>query len=128
MPARYSAIVLDEASHKKLVDWAIEKFPTIKREKYEVIAHHMTITMGELPSYLQSDKGTVQSIEVSGYGNTDKVFAVRVSGYYTKNKVPHITLAVNRAKGGKPVQSNEIKNWQPLDKPFNLKGVVTEVE
>jgi hypothetical protein len=125
---KYSAVVLDEDSRTKLLTWAHDKFPTIKRDGWEVIAHHMTITMGELPNYLKKDIGETQTLEVNGYGSSTKVFAVRVSGYYTKNKTPHITIAVNRKVGAKPVMSNELGNWQPVMKPFTVKGVVTEIK
>lgn len=123
----YSAVVLNQESHDKLVKWLHDSFPVVKRESWEVIAHHMTISMGELPNYLQSDLKTEQSIEVTGYGSSDKVVAVRVAGYYTSNKVPHVTLAVNRRAGGKPVMSNDIKNWQPILKPFKLTGTVEQI-
>lgn len=124
----YSAVVLDEKSHAKLVKWATEKFPIIKSNGWEVIAHHMTIKMGELPSYLQDDLNTTQSLEVTGYAFDNKVIAVRVSGYFTTNKNPHITIAVNRGNGGKPVMSNNLTNWQPLGgSSIPLKGQVKEI-
>lgn len=124
----YSAVVLDEPSHEKLVKWLAEKFPIVKREKWEVLAHHMTIAMGELPSYVKDDIDTNQTLDVTGYASDDKVIAVRVAGYFTKNKVPHVTVAVNRTKGGKPVMSNELTNWQPMVKPLKIKGVVKEIK
>lgn len=123
----YSAVVLDEKSHEKLVQWAHEKFTTLKADKWEILAHHMTIKMGEIPSYLEADRNTTQTLEVNGFAHNDKVIAVRVVGYFTTNKVAHITLAVNRGKGGKPVMSNELTNWQPLVKPFKVKGTVKEL-
>lgn len=124
----YSAVLLDEKSHEKLVKWAQEKFKTLKADKWEIIAHHMTIKMGELPSYLVDDKGTRQKLEANAFAYDDKVIAVRVSGYFTTNKTPHITVAVNRGRGGKPVQSNNLTNWQPLEKPIVLSGVVSELQ
>lgn len=123
----YSAVILDEKSHDKLVKWATEKFPIIKAERWEVVAHHMTIKMGELPSYLKDDIDSTQVLEATGYAYNDKVIAVRVSGYFTSNDIPHVTIAVNRANGGKPVMSNKLTNWQPLVKPISLRGTVTEV-
>ena len=123
----YSAVVLDEKSHDKLANWATEKFWIIKSEGWEVVAHHMTIKMGELPSYPKDDLDSTQALEVTGYAYNDKVIAVRVSGYFTTNEVPHVTIAVNRSKGGKPVMSNKLTNWQPLVKPISLRGTVKEV-
>lgn len=123
----YSAVVLDEKSHDKLVKWAVEKFAIIKAEQWEIVAHHMTIKMGEIPSYLKDDLNTTQSLEVTGFAYNDKVIAVRVSGYFTTNEIPHVTIAVNRAKGGKPVMSNKLTSWQPLTKPMSIRGTVKEV-
>jgi hypothetical protein len=124
----WTAIILDKPSHDKLIKWLEEKFPIVKREGWEIIAHHMTICMGKLPVYLGPDLRTEQTLEITGYGSSDMAIAVRVAGYYTTNKVPHITLAVNRKDGGKPVMSNDIKNWQSIDTVLKLKGVVTEVK
>lgn len=126
----YSAIVLDEASHKILKEWAGEKFKTLKADRWEILCHHMTIKMGELPSYLEQDLKSTQTLEVNAYGFDDKVIAVRVSGYFTTNDTPHVTVAVNRANGGKPVMSNKLTKWQPLadDSKFKIKGTVQIVQ
>ena len=58
----------------------------------------------------------------------DKVFAVGVDGYPTNNKKAHITLAVNRQGGGKPMMSNNLENWRPIGFPLVLKGIVTQVK
>ena len=123
----YSAVVLDDKSHDKLVKWAKEKFSIITYEKWEIIAHHMTIKLGELPSYLEDDKGSTQTLEVTAFASDSKVIAVRVNGYFTTNKIPHVTIAVNRSKGGKPVMSNNLTNWQPIIKPFSVRGTVAVV-
>lgn len=124
----YSAIVLDEASHKKLKEWAGEKFKTLKADGWDLLCHHMTIKMGELPSYLEQDLKSTQTLTVEAYGFDDKVIAVRVSGYFTTNDTPHVTVAVNRANGGKPVMSNKLTKWQPLVSPFKIKGTVQIVQ
>lgn len=123
----YSAVVLDTPSHEKLVEWLNKKFPVVKRDGWEVLAHHMTIQMDELPTYLKDDLDTTHTLEVTGYASDAAVIAVRVTGYFTKNKIPHITLAVNRKNGGKPVMSNNLTNWQPILKPITLKGTVKEI-
>ena len=125
---RYSAVVLDEKSHAKLIDWAYDKFPIIKADRWELVCHHMTIKMGELPSYLEHDLNSTRTLEVCGYGMDDKVIAARVTGYFTTNDVPHITIAVNRENGGKPVMSNKLTKWQAIVKPFNVKGTVKIVQ
>jgi hypothetical protein len=46
--------------------------------------------------------------------------AVRVEGFPSKNKIPHVTLAVN-PEGGKPFMSTRLKNGKIL---FHLKSQV----
>ena len=43
-----------------------------------------------------------------------------------ESEIPHITIAVNVAGGGKPAMSNNITDWQPMN-PVSLKGTVSEV-
>jgi hypothetical protein len=54
--------------------------------------------------------------------------AVGVSGFNSNNPKPHITIAVNRQGGGKPMMSNKLTNWTKLRIPLSLSGKVTEVE
>lgn len=122
----YTALVLDEKSHNKLV----QSFAHLIPADWEVIAHHMTINMGPIrkgpadPSLLdQEAELTVESIAADGL-----VMAVGVSSKVpSKNAIKHITLAVNREAGGKPFYSNKLKDWQPLDEPFELTGTILEV-
>jgi hypothetical protein len=48
----------------------------------------------------------------------DKVVALRVATederFKTKNDVPHVTLAVNREGGAKPMMSNDITEWEAI--------------
>jgi len=53
--------------------------------------------------------------------------AVRVIGFESKNKIPHVTVAVNIVGGGKPVMSNDIKDWRALETPIKLVGEVKEL-
>jgi len=75
----------------------------------------------------QEELGKKVVLTVTAIGSTDKVIAVKVEGYESTNKVPHITVAVNLIDGGKPVMSNDITNWMPI-KQFMLSGIVTEVK
>jgi hypothetical protein len=124
----YSAVVLDKVSQRKLLDFLLTYYPHIYAESdWEKLAHHMTITMGELPPELKSDIDKRVGLRTTYLGSSNNVLAVKVSGYPSKNKHPHITLAVNRKLGGKPVMSNNINNWQKLRIALNLKGIVTEI-
>jgi hypothetical protein len=117
---KYSAVVLDDDSRDKLL--SNFKIPA----DWETIAHHMTIKMGGL-----TDKALIGkefNLQVTHIAHNDMVMAVMVdTDAPSMNVIKHITLAVNRVAGGKPVMSNRLSNWEPVDMPFVIKGVVTEV-
>jgi tRNA nucleotidyltransferase/poly(A) polymerase len=121
---KYSAVVLDNRSKQRL----IERFRNEIPEGWEIIAHHMTINMGGLDSKFAKFNG-MDNIEltVNDIAKDDKVIAVGVSGFDSKNAKPHITLAVNRQGGGKPMMSNNLTNWTKLRVPLVITGKVTEV-
>lgn len=105
----YSAIVLTDESHNKLVAKLSGRIP----EGWEIIAHHVTIKMGELPPDLKPSIGLPTTLKVIDFHMNDKVAACQVvvpseMMPYMANKYPHITIAVNRAGGGKPVMSNDL--------------------
>ena len=116
----YSCVLLDNQSKSTLLSMVGDRIP----EGWKVFAHHMTINMGELKD--KTDLGKEVTLTVEALGLSDMAMAVRVSGYETKNEIPHITVAVN-PEGGKPVMSNQISKWQPI-KTFMIKGVVTEIK
>jgi predicted kinase len=116
----YSAVVLDKASRTFLLDFVDDYIP----EGWKVIAHHMTINLGELKD--KSDIGQEVTLTVTEVGLSDMAMAVKVNGYPSKNEMPHITIAVN-PDGGKPAMSNQITKWRPV-KTFMLNGVVTEIK
>jgi hypothetical protein len=120
----YSAVVLDEKSRIKL----IEKFKSIIPEDYEILAHHMTINLGEIDPEYQKYLGLMVRLNVNDIAMNDKVIAVGVSGFYSKKPKPHITLAVNRKAGGKSMMSNNLTDWKKISRPLSLTGKVTEVE
>lgn len=128
----YSAVVLDEKSHSRLLAVFHPFIPT----GWEGIAHHMTIGFGK-PTPNKADLGKEVKLLVTHLGVSDMAVAVRVEGYPSLNKIPHITLAVN-PNGGKPVMSNDIQEWTPIadvmdmlrglyDKMF-VTGVVTDIK
>jgi len=105
----YSGVMLDGQSKTSLIQQFASKLP----EGWKTFAHHMTTTFGK-PLENREDIG--QEIELTAYelGVSDMAIAVKVEGYPTTNKTPHITIAVNVAEGGKPVMSNDITDWGRL--------------
>ena len=119
----YSAVVLDEQSRSKLLEHFSSNIP----EGWENVAHHMTINMGEISPEYERYLGMTVTLRVTNIGFSDMAIAVGVEGFSTTNKIPHITVAVNRKEGGKPFMSNKITNWQPVQFSLDLKGKVEEV-
>jgi hypothetical protein len=122
----YSAVVLDDKSREKLLAKVKQLIPN----NYEVIAHHMTIKLGELYPDQKKLIGLRVRLTVDAFGKGDKVLAVKchADGIKSDNETPHITIAVDRANGGKPVMSNQITKWYPINRPLLLTGVVTEIK
>jgi hypothetical protein len=119
----YSAVVLDNNSRQRLIN----RFKSIIPEDWKIIADHMTINMGEIDPEYQKYLGLPVRLSVDDIAMDDKVIAVGVSGFKTNNPKAHITLAVNRAEGGKPMMSNKLTNWERIRRPLSLTGKVTEV-
>lgn len=131
----YSSVLLDEKSQLALSAWADKnvkvngiRLPILVRDSgWKMICHHMTIKFGGTPDYVQKYIGTDQKLEVTHLGISDKVVAVRVIGFHSENKIPHVTVAVNAKNGGKPVDSNKITEWVPVEKGPKLSGTVKEL-
>lgn len=123
----YSAIVIDNKSRNRLV----KVFWNIIPSNFEIIAHHMTIKMGALEDGSREKQDMIDEkeihINVTDYAMDDKVIAVGVKGYPSTNEKPHITIAVNRAKGGKPYMSNKLTNWRKMGFSFDLTGKIQEI-
>ena len=119
----YSAVVIDKESKDKLMNARASKLP----EGWKVFAHHMTIVFGKGLED-KSEIGKTVTLTATELGLSDKAMAVKVEGYHTNNKIPHVTVAVNTAEGGKPFNSNQIKDWHSLDETLELHGVVTEIK
>lgn len=125
----YSAIVLTQESHDKLV--RIFSDDIFIPHDWEIFAHHMTFAFKKpLPDELKELEGEETTLYATHFGKSDMACAVKVEGDYTsysENEIPHITLAVNKKEGGSPVMSKDIDNWSELDPSIELKGVIKEV-
>ena len=117
----YAAVVLDDNSKNKLLN-SLE-IP----EGWKVFAHHMTIVFGKGLDD-KNEVGKTVTLTATKVGYSDLAMAVRVVGYPSTNDIPHITVAVNVAEGGKPFYSNQITNWKSLDNPIHLSGIIEELK
>jgi len=116
----YSAVVLDYESSELLLN----KFNGEIPDGWKKYAHHMTIALGKAVED-ENLLGSIQTLIVTQIGKSDMVIAVRVEGFPSKNKIPHITLAVN-PEGGKPFMSNKIEEWEDIE-PFEITGEVRNI-
>lgn len=118
----YSAIVLDDISAKNL----IQKMNPFIPKDWKIIAHHMTIGMGELKNKKEVDKQV--KLEATGWAKDQNAIAVLVSGYDRQDGLTaHVTVAINEEGGAKPKDSNKLSGWQPLSTPITLNGTIKEV-
>lgn len=117
---RWSAVVLDAQSKNTLVN----SFKNMIPDGWEVIAHHMTINFKNIVN--TAEVGKRATLKVTHIGKNNTALAVKVSGYTgtTNNSFPHITIAIDRANGGKPKDSNTITNWQPVTQDMYLLGTI----
>lgn len=116
----YNAVVLTEESQQLLRS----KFEGVHRKKF---GHHITTEFR--PPSRPNDEGKEVTIKVIGYAkdeNGEAVVAIP-SGVSYKSRIPHITISC--AEGVVPKYSNELLEggFQPLDKPFTLKGTITAI-
>jgi len=118
----YSAVVLDKKSRQKLIDMGT------MQNGWEPVAHHMTINMGPLSD--PSLKGRKVKLEVVEAAENDFVVAAKVvildPTLQVRNRTPHITIAINKKKGGKPEMSKSLEGWVKV-RSIILSGVVEEI-
>lgn len=128
-PVSYSAIILDWPSMMRLSKAFTWKCP----EDWEWISHHVTIKLGALGEKDKGKIGMEYPIEIKEIGKSEKALAIKVSVPNEIKEImvgpafPHVTLAVNRIGGGKPVDSNKITDWEPIKVDFSLSGTVQEI-
>ena len=117
-----SMVVLDEQSRTELLTSFKDYVPL----GWKLFGHHMTIKFGSgLPFEIAHLCDESVTLVVTHIGISDKAIAVKVNGFPSFNKIPHITIAVNDSEGGKPVMSNNITDWKKVN-PIELTGSVVE--
>lgn len=122
----YSGIVLTDKSRADLIKY-IKDPKNDLISGWEVLADHMTINMGPLKEEYRPLLGQSFDLLVTHVGFTDMVLAVKVdTEFKTKNKDPHITVALNREAGATPKLSNQIEEWSTIY-PFEVEGKLVEV-
>jgi hypothetical protein len=116
----FSGIFLDKPSRSKL----LSKFKI--PNGWTPYADHLTISLGKLPDNLKTKIGMTYKLKITKIGVSKTNIALGVdSKIDTKNKIPHITLAVDTENGGKAYHSNQITKWKNI-KPFYVTGKLNE--
>lgn len=123
---QYSAVVIEDSiEEQKVKDLAAQYVP----EGWSLPAHyHMTIGQGPLPESLRlrGDLNKEVELTINMIGISENAIAFGTLGYYSKNDMPHITIAFNKKFGAAAADSKEIKNWKPIDK-IKVTGVIREI-
>ena len=120
----YSAVVLDDDDQDNLIMF-VEDYVEIPLN-WKKIAHHMTMGFKQpVPEHLRDDIGKTVQLTVKEIGVSEDAIAVKVDGYHSSNKIPHVTIAI--PKDGKPFHSNLITDWRPVDEEIIIKGKVREI-
>ena len=118
----YYGVFIDDESKGKLSSF-------IPDDAYKVFCDHMTIAFKtqfteEIVSYCEEMLGEEVELTATHIGMTEDVIAVAVeTECESLNNTKHITLCTLSPKG-RPVQSNNITDWQPLPTPITLYGTV----
>lgn len=120
----YSAVVLDDDDQDNLIMF-VDDYVEIPLN-WKKIAHHMTMGFKQpVPEHLRDDIGKTVQLTVKEIGVSEDAIAVKVDGYHSSNKIPHVTIAI--PKDGKPFHSNLITDWRPVDEEIIIKGKVREI-
>jgi hypothetical protein len=84
----------------------------------------MTIDLGQPSPEIESRIGEEVHFIADTIAQDDKNIAIGVkTDIPSRNKIKHITIAVNRSAGGKPALSNILKDWNPIP-PIYLSGQI----
>ena len=126
---RYYGVFFGEYFRKELINKAKELVDIPK--DWILHADHMTIIFNdgkgnkeEIANNLEEVLGERRQLRIKAIGVSDEAIAFEVSNYKTQNEHAHITIAV--APGSKPVKSNYITNWMPID-DFYVVGFISKV-
>ena len=121
--SRYTAVWLDDASRASL----LARFPL--PSTWEVRATHMTVSLTPISSSpALAQAGQRVTLNVVAMAADQKAIAVQVqTPLPCTNKIPHITLGIDRLAGGESKHSNELTDWRPIA-PFSITGVVCEID
>ena len=127
----YISIDLDTKSRHKLKYFCEEDVIEQFSDDAVYKCHHMTIShysrlTPDILDWCIKNKNKEFKFYVDNIGFSDKAIAVGIDidGVPCTQAYPHITVAVNRATGGKPVDSNYIRDFEDVYENVELSGTV----
>lgn len=120
----YSAVVIEDNSEIAKIKKIIEQYIPLNQGWKKPHDFHMTISLGKFPEslYLRGDLNKKVTLKIDSIGISGNAIALGTNGYYSKNDIPHITLAFK----SEPAASKFIENWEKID-TFYVTGVIREV-
>lgn len=120
----YTAVVLDSDSQNKLKNFCALFLPA----SWDLVCHHMTTNMGgAVNGPAHAYLGQKVALKATHFAKGLLVAAVLVECEVpSTNANKHVTLAVDKANGGKPVMSNKLSEWEKME-DISLTGTVMEV-
>ena len=127
----YYVVFFDESIKNGLINRAKRVYDI--PDDWKLYADHMTIIYND--GKFDADKELTameldtklyrsQKLVINSIGISDKAIAFGVSNYETQNEHSHITIAI--APGSKPVKSNNITDWFPIDE-FSVYGSIKKI-
>ncbi len=122
----YSAVVIEDSSEIAKIKKIVEQYIPLNQGWKKPLDFHMTISLGKFPEslYLRGDLNKKVTLKIDTIGISANAIALGTNGYYSKNDIPHITLAFQ--KYSTPAASKFIENWEKID-TFYVTGVIREV-
>lgn len=125
-PVIYSGVIIEDPSEIAKIQALADKYIPNSSGWKKPYNYHMTISLGSFPEslYLRGDLNKEVTLTINSVGISGTAVALGTSGYYSKNDIPHITLAFQI----QPSDSKYIdeKYWKPIDN-ISVKGVIREV-
>lgn len=125
----YYGVFFSQATKEQLIQKAKEL--TEIPDNWTLYADHMTIVFNDgtegkelAANGLEIMLNEIVQLSVSSIGISEEAIAFGVDNYQTQNEHSHITIAV--APGSKPVRSNNITEWLPIDS-FNVTGKINKI-
>lgn len=114
----YYGAFFDENTRSTLINKA--KRLTEIPSDWTLYADHMTIIYNDKSDEkqrqaegLSAEIGNPLQLHISSIGISDEAIAFGIDNFHSQNEHSHVTIAV--APNSKPVKSNEIKEWLPID-------------